>query len=242
MLTYREMVEMKKIQRSPSVQVIIAALNEEEGIGLTIAELKEVLDDAEATFLVVDGNSVDATAEKARSLGAEIVLQEGTGKGHAVAKAIEHIADTTDFVVITDADFTYPAKYVPDMIRTLEKNPDIGMVCGNRFSGYLNLNLVNSLFYMGNRLIAFAHYLLNGIQLVDPLTGLRVLRAGILRNWKVKSLGFDLEVELNTHVEQAGFEIAEIPIEYRERLGQKKLGARHGVEILRRIILETTYR
>ena len=236
------MVEMKEIHRIPSVQVIIAALNEEEGIAHTIAELKEaLLDEAEAKFLVVDGYSVDATAKKAKNLGAEVVLQDGKGKGRAVAKAIEHISDTTDYVVFTDADFTYPAKYVPDMIQTLEKNPDIGMVCGNRFSGYLNLNLVSSLFYTGNRLLAFAHYLLNGIQLVDPLTGLRVLRAGILRNWKVKSQGFDVEVELNQHVERSGFGIIEIPIEYRERLGQKKLGARHGAEILKRIILESTY-
>ena len=39
----------------------------------------------------------------------------------------------TDYVIITDADFTYPAKYVPEMIQKLEKNPHIGMVCGNRF-------------------------------------------------------------------------------------------------------------
>jgi len=43
------------------------------------------------------------------------------------------------------------------------------------------------------------------------------------------------------HVEREGFCIVEIPIEYRERLGEKKLGVRHGAEILRRIMLETTY-
>jgi len=42
-------------------------------------------------------------------------------------------------------------------------------------------------------------------------------------------------------VKLEGFGIAEIPIKYRERLGDKKLGVRHGAEILRRIILETTY-
>ena len=234
-------MKIEKTKHTPSVQVIIAALNEEEGIAPTIAELRGILDNIEVKFLVVDGNSVDATVEKAKCLGAEIIFQEGSGKGHAVAKAIEHIADTTDYVVFTDADFTYPAKYVPEMIQTLEKNPDIGMVCGNRFSGYSTLKGVHSIFYLGNRLLAFAHYLLNGIQLVDPLTGLRVLRASILRKWKVKSLGFDLEVEFNNYVERSGFRIAEIPIEYRERLGQKKLGAIHGAEILKRMILETTY-
>ena len=75
--------------------------------------------------------------------------------------------------------------------------------------------------------------------MADPLTGLRVVRAEILRNWKVKSKGFDIEVELNHRVEREGFGIVEIPIQYRERLGEKKLRVRHGAEILRRMILET---
>jgi hypothetical protein len=33
----------------------------------------------------------------------------------------------------------------------------------------------------------------------------------------------------------------EVPISYRERLGQKKLGVKNGAEILKRIMLETTY-
>ena len=189
---------------------------------------------------MVDGNSFDKTVEAAKSLGAEIVFQDGRGKGDAFAKAIEHIDPDTDYVIITDADFTYPAKYIPEMIQTLEKNPRIGMVCGNRFTEDLDRTMpCITVFYFGNRLIAFTHNFLNGIQLADPLTGLRVVRAEILRNWKVKSKGFDIEVELNHRVEREGFGIVEIPIQYRERLGEKKLKVRHGAEILRRILLET---
>lgn len=226
-------------QDSPSMQVIIAALNEEEGIGVTIAELKEYL--GKAKILVVDGNSLDRTVETAKIFGAEILFQNGRGKGDAFAKAIEHINKDTDYVIITDADFTYPAKYIPEMIQTLEKNPRIGMVCGNRFTEHLDQRALHNVFYLGNRLIAFTHNLLNGVQLTDPLTGLRVVRAKILRNWKVKSKGFDIEVELNHRVEREGYGIAEVPIVYRERLGEKKLGVKHGAEILRRIVLETTY-
>ena len=161
--------------------------------------------------------------------------------GDAIAKAIELIDSTVDYIVLTDADYTYPAQYIPEMIKILEKTPEIGMVCGNRFNGYEDMKSLNTVFYLGNRLIAFTHNLLNGITLADPLTGLRVVRASILRNWKVKSKGFDIEVELNHHVEREGFAIVEIPIRYRERLGEKKLGIKNGAEILKRIILETTY-
>ena len=232
------MVKAEKL--SPlSTQVIIAALNEEEGIGLTIGELMDTL--GCPRVLVVDGRSTDRTLEIARNLGAEISLQDGLGKGNAIAKAIEYIDSTVDYIVLTDADYTYPAQYIPEMIKILEKTPEVGMVCGNRFNGYEDMKSLNTVFYLGNRLIAFTHNLLNGITLADPLTGLRVVRASILRNWKVKSKGFDIEVELNHHVEREGFSIVEVPIRYRERLGEKKLGVKNGAEILKRIILETTY-
>jgi dolichol-phosphate mannosyltransferase len=232
-------VGKREVQGAPSTQVIIAALNEEEGIGPTIVELKANL--ASPSVLVVDGRSTDRTVEIAKSLGANVVIQDGLGKGDAIAKAIEHSDLTVDYVVITDADYTYPAEHVPEMIQILEKNPEVGMVCGNRFSGYQDMKGLNYAFYLGNRFIGFAQNFLNGVWLADPLTGLRVLRAEILRCWKVKSKGFDVEVELNHHVKLEGFGIAEIPIKYRERLGEKKLEARHGIEIFRRIMLEATH-
>jgi hypothetical protein len=81
--------------------------------------------------------------------------------------------------------------------------------------------------------------MLNGVALRDPLTGLRVIRAEILKDWSVKSKGFDVEVELNHQVERKGFEIIEVPIKYRQRLGEKKLKIKHGATILKRILLET---
>jgi len=54
-----------------SAQLIIAALNEAPGIGLTIAEMRDGL--GEISVLVVDGKSRDRTAEIAQNMGAEVV-------------------------------------------------------------------------------------------------------------------------------------------------------------------------
>jgi dolichol-phosphate mannosyltransferase len=141
---------------------------------LASAELKIHLD--KAKILVVDGNSVDQTVETSKNLGVKIVFQDGCGKGDAFAKAIERIAPDTDNAIIIDADFTYPAEYIPKMIKTLEKNPGIGMICGNRFTEHLDSRSLHNVFYFGSRLIAFTHNFLNGVPLTDPLTGLRVVR------------------------------------------------------------------
>jgi dolichol-phosphate hexosyltransferase len=230
-------MEKRKEQPLPPTQTIIATLNEAEGIGPTIKELLEIVPNTQ--IIVVDGKSTDRTVEIAKDLGAKIVFQEDQGKGDALATALKQIDPTIDYIIVTDADFTYPVEKVPEMIRILQEKPNIGMVCGNRFNNYLDPKAFRNVFNIGNHLIAFAHNTLNGIPLNDPLTGLRVIRAEILRNWKVKSKGFDIEVELNHRVERQGFEIAEIDIGYRKRLGEKKLKVRHGIQILKRILLET---
>jgi dolichol-phosphate hexosyltransferase len=74
---------------SSLIQVLIAAMNEEEGIGLTIAELQQYLDAPKV--LVVDGKSSDNTTQVAKALGAEVIYQTGMGKGDAIAKGIKHL-------------------------------------------------------------------------------------------------------------------------------------------------------
>jgi dolichol-phosphate hexosyltransferase len=221
-------------------QLVITALNEAPGIGPTIAEMKDTLGDL--PVLVVDGKSTDQTAEIARNLGAKVISQSGVGKGDALAKALENIDPNVNYIILTDADFTYPAKYVPAMIKILEENPLVGMVCGNRLSGEIDSDALFTVFHTGNKLLAFIHNILNGIPLQDPLTGLRVIRTKALQGWSVKSKGFDVEVELNHIVERQGFRIREIPISYRVRLGVKKLKVTDGITILKRILLGMTYK
>lgn len=218
------------------VVVVIPTLNEEEGLGPTVSEVMKFLD--KPYILVVDGNSSDGTVDVAKRLGLDVVFQNGRGKGNAIATAIKSLKVEPRYVVFIDADFTYPAEYIPHMIRVLEENPDVGMVCGNRFEKPFSVANVRSAYYIGNRFLAFTHSLLNGVGMNDPLTGLRVVRWEIIRDWKPKSKGFDVEVELNYLVERKGYKIREIPIHYRRRLGEKKLKLRHGLTILRRILAE----
>lgn len=228
---------IEKREDYPKVLVILAALDEEEGIGPTITELRQYLD--RPRILVVDGKSCDRTVDFAKMMGAEVIYQEGKGKGDAIATAIRHNNIDADYVVLIDADYTYPAEYVPRMIKALQRNLHLGMVSGNRFGRRLNVKALPNVFYFGNRLVALIHNLFNGVGMRDPLTGLRVLRPEILRGWKPRSRSFDFEVELNHHIERKGYGIAETQIVYRERLGEKKLKIRHGATILKRILLET---
>ncbi len=221
-----------------SISVVIATLNEEEGIGPTIGEMQKVLNNP--YLVVVDGNSVDRTIEIAKNMGADVLLQEGKGKGDAMFQGFRLLGSKVPYVVFTDADYTYPAEYVPKMVEILEQNPKVGMVIGNRFKGeYNHSKSVMNPFYLGNKFLAFAQLVMNGVKLGDPLSGLRVVRSEILDGWKPKSKGFDVEAEMNAIVERRGYRIIEVPIDYRNRMGAKKLKLRHGLGIMKRILAES---
>lgn len=218
--------------------VIVATLNEESGLGPTLTEVNDTLENP--LCLVVDGRSTDRTVEVARECGAQTLLQKGIGKGDAIATALSHTKGlNVKYVALIDADYTYPAKYLSTMIKILEENPSVGMICGNRLNKQLKLDVMPNVFHIGNKFLSFTHNLLNGVNLDDPLTGLRVVRQEIVNGWNPKSKGFDIEVELNHLVEHSGYSTIEIPIEYRARLGEKKLAPRHGFTIFKRILTET---
>jgi len=220
------------------ILIIIAALNEEEGIGPTLSEIQEYLD---APYcLVVDGNSTDNTVRVAEAMGARVIAQEDEGKGNAITMAIRQCESVEfKYAVIIDADFTYPAFYLPSMIAQLEANPSLGMMCGDRFAVESDVGAMRRMFNLGNRLLASIHRVMNNVDLHDPLTGLRVVRWELLKDWKPRSKGFDIEIELNCHIDKMGYKIVEMPIRYRARLGTKKLRMRHGFTILRRIWAES---
>ena len=223
------------LRRYP-LAIVVAAYNEEEGIAPTISELKEVLD--KPHLVVVDGRSSDRTLELAKNLGAEVLIQRGKGKGNAISQGLNHLNGDIPYIVFTDADYTYPAKHIKEMINVLNLNPDVGMVLGDRFNRTYKTESDRNQFYIGNRILGFAQRVLNGIKLKDSYTGLRIVRSELLKGWEPRSDGFDIEAELNHYIKRSGYKIVELPIKYRKRLGKKKLSFRHGLKILRRIIIE----
>jgi len=212
--------------------VLIPTYNEQEGIGPTLQEIRKFL---ENTPCVVVDRSSDETSLVAQKFGAKVVRQEGKGKGRAVAQGIRELNGDARYIAMTDGDFTYPAEAIRKFVSVLDQNPDVGMVNGNRLAGALPSKVQPKRIYLGNKLIAVAHNFLNPQKLSDPLTGLRVFRAELFRDWKPSAKGFDIEVEMNLYLASKGQRIEEVPIPYRARLGEKKLGPLSAFPIMFRI-------
>ena len=226
--------------RPLKISVVIPTLNERLGIGPTIEEVVQNLRDPEV--IVVDAKSVDGTPKIAAYMGAKVITQQGIGKAKAIAQVLRCIDSSMRYLVIIDGDFTYPAKHIPMMIGILEKNPDVGMVTGNRFCNSKSFfhrlkKLFTDSYYLGNHILAILHRILNRVPMKDPLTGIRVIRFELVKDLEIKSKSFDIEVEINNHIKRKGSKIVEVPIRYRPRLGEKKLRVKHGFPILKRMVM-----
>ncbi|MCK5205465.1 MAG: TIGR04283 family arsenosugar biosynthesis glycosyltransferase, partial [Desulfobacterales bacterium] len=112
--------EVKKTAAKPSlaqkVSIIIPALNEAATIARTLSHLEGV-DNLEV--IVVDGGSIDATAELARSRGAQVIH---SNPGKAVQMNTGAAAAAGDILVFLHADTLLPEDFSHQIVSALNQN------------------------------------------------------------------------------------------------------------------------
>src|SRR5258706_14014960 len=95
----------------------------------TILQIQRALKEVAHEIIVIDDGSQDATSERAKSAGAQVISHpHNLGYGASLKTGIQ--AAQYDTIVITDADGTYPNDQIPLLIREFEKGFD--MVVGAR--------------------------------------------------------------------------------------------------------------
>ncbi|MFL5906157.1 MAG: glycosyltransferase family 2 protein [Solirubrobacterales bacterium] len=210
--------------------VVLPAYNEAAALPLVLRELHEQLPD-EYEVMVVDDGSTDDTAAVAERGPCRLVRHRSNrGKGVAIRTGIAEASG--DYVVIMDADATYPVTAIEQLVAHLDEHD---LVRGSRASSAENMPLVNRVGnWFFNKLFAIAH----GLESGDHLSGLYALRRDSFRRLGLEARGFDIETEIGIKAQARGLRVAEIPIDYLPRMGEKKLSPwRDGLRILGRVLV-----
>ena len=203
---------------APEVSVIIPARNEAGSIGRVIDEVHRALQGMEYEMLVVDTESTDGTVEIARSKGARVVPEPRRGYGRAYKTGFSEAMGK--YVATLDADLTYPAGDIPGFIRLLESGADF--ISGERLSS-LDQKAMTGMHRIGNAMLNIAFRFLSGYRIRDSQSGMWVFRRSILGRLCLLDDGMPFSEELKMEVIMAGLKFVEAPIEYRLRVGEKKL-------------------
>jgi glycosyltransferase involved in cell wall biosynthesis len=205
----------------PKVCVIIPAFNEEEAIERTIKSIpqKQLLEIGyEVNILVADNGSTDKTRELAQKAGAEIVIETARGKGNAFRNGLKYV--DADFIFMIDGDSTYPANYIPKMLRQLEYHD---VVIASRFRKKIHKSCMNRLNYLGNCLLSRMASILYRKKISDVCSGLWGFRAEVVTSLGLKSRGFELEAELFSKIVKKNLSFHEVAIPYAPRTSPSKL-------------------
>ena len=245
------------------VAIIIPALNEEESIADVMDNVLEVgyQNPEYNLFLeIIDGRSSDRTVEIAREKGANVIVQKGKGKGVGIRQTIDlcfpknvvnrtlslacgncdqvqeisSLLDT-NYIIMLDADGTYPPKYIPDIIDALESGEDV--VMGSRFKGTIEEGAMTGMNRIGNKILSALAALLYSHKCSDICTGMWGFKTDALKVLQLESKHFELEAELFAESIKKGLNVGEVPIRYLPRRGETKLvPIAAGVSILAMII------
>ena len=201
---------------SPRIAVVIPALDEEEAIGAVIREIPPVVDEV----IVVDNGSRDRTAEAARAAGARVVSEPRRGYGHACLAGIA-AAEGADVVVFLDGDRSdYPAQL--DLVVAPILGGRADLVIGSRTRGRREAGAHPWHAVLGTRACVGLMNLLTGSQATD-LGPFRAITTRALRQLDMRDRNYGWTVEMQVKAARRGLRVAEVPVDYRPRIGRSKV-------------------
>jgi glycosyltransferase involved in cell wall biosynthesis len=195
--------------------VSMITMNEEKAVAKVIHDIRRVAPDAE--ILLVD-SSKDRTAEIAQELGARVIKQfPPQGYGPAMDRAVRE--GHGDIVITLDCDDTYPVEVIPELVRMIDQGYDLV----NTTRTWRRPAAMPYANYLANRLFALGARILHGLTTTDVHSGMRAYRKSMIQQVQWIAKGAALPVDMYVIPHRMGFKTAEIPIDYRERIGETTL-------------------
>jgi glycosyltransferase involved in cell wall biosynthesis len=229
------------------VYAIVAARNEEDRIGATLAALAQAFPGA--PVWVADDGSSDATVAIAEAAGASVVRSKrnvwrgnrGIGKGGAVTHAAQaalgsiertsgrdgKVAGHESVVLLCDGDLGACAARLGPLVEAVRGGEADLVVAAfsKRVGGGLGLA------------VGFAGWAIHrraGLRLRAPISGQRAVRAGTLARVLPFAHGFGMEIGMTIDAARAGARVRELDLDLAHRATGRTLGgfAHRGRQLL----------
>jgi dolichol-phosphate mannosyltransferase len=221
--------------------VVLPTYNESPNLDQIVPAI--LSQDDRIEVLVVDDNSPDGTGLMADAIADTLARvhvlhrpgKEGLGRAYLAGFrwGLEH---GYDLLFEMDADFSHDPKFLPDLIRAVEKD-GADLALGSRYKTGVNvINWPMSRLMLSSGANLYAR-IVTGMPLTDSTGGFKCFRRRVLEAIpleKVKSNGYAFQIEMSYRAFRKGFRLVEIPIIFTDRVeGHSKMN--------RRIVLEAVW-
>lgn len=225
---------MRRVERLPTVSVVIPTLNEAKNLPHVLPELPDVVSEV----VLVDGGSRDETIAVARELRPDIRIlrQTGRGKGNALAEGFA--ASTGEIIVMMDADGSHDPHEIMLFVDALVKGAEFAK--GSRYIHDGGSGDFTWTRRFGNTCINLLANACFHVQFTDLCYGYNAFWRRFLPYLDIDSPGFEVETLMNIRARKANLKVKEVPSFEADRLfGESKLKAmRDGWRIVKTILRE----
>ena len=156
-----------------SCLAVVPAYNEAGTVGRVVRSLREKA--PESDVVVIDDGSTDATCREALARGARVLRHPfNLGIGGAVQSGFKFALENGyDYMIQVDGDGQHDPCEIDKLVRAMEAEPELDVVCGSRF--------VEDLQYVGPisrragiHVFAFVLSRFVGQKVTDPTSGFRL--------------------------------------------------------------------
>ena len=225
-----------KIQTS----LVIPCFNEALGVKKTLDEIFDVFNNQrDFEVIIIDDGSTDETLAQLHKIALERprlkILQNNTNKGYGASLKKGILAAKGDFVVITDADGTYPSEEIPNLLDLLET---CDMSVGARIGPDVNIPLIRRPAKWV--LLCYARWMARA-DIKDLNSGLRAFRkADALQFFHLLPQGFSFTSTITLAMHIDGLNVIYHPIDYRKRLGKSSIRPIRDTLAFFTLVLKTT--
>lgn len=202
------------------IKVIIPAFNEEDSIGLVVADIPNSVDE----IIVVNNNSKDQTQLRAKNAGATVLTEDRPGYGYACLKGMSYVAsqkEKPDVIVFLDGDYSDYPEQLDDLVAPII-NDDIDFVIGARVKELRENGSMTFPQRFGNWLATSLMRWFFNSKFTDlgPFRAIKYDKLLAL-DMEDKTYGWTVEMQLKALKQRLTY--VEIPMMYRNRIGVSKV-------------------
>lgn len=189
---------------APRTACVIPAYNEESAVAAVVAGCRQ----QGLPVYVVDDGSSDATAERSRAAGAEVVVHErNLGKGPALEHGLERAAaDGFEAVIFLDSDGQHDPAELPAFLQAAAEGADLVLGCRG-FDQRMPFVRRST-----NRFLGWVLSKIAGQSLGDTQSGYRLVRCELWPKIRPQSGRFAAESEMLVKAARAGARLAFVTI------------------------------
>lgn len=208
------------------ISVVVPVYNEEgvikSAVDLIFKELKKNKMVEKFEVIAVDDGSTDTSLKRMMEIKHKnfTCLRHKTNKGYGAALKTGISSAIHDWILIIDADGTYPVKQMKNLIEKCKKS-NCDMVIGARIKKKVKIEKIRIL---PKKIVLWFANFLTGEKILDINSGMRIFRRSLAHKfWHLFPNKFSFTTTITISSLLSGYEVEFVPIDYYKRVGKSSI-------------------